>query len=154
MTWQSKRKVVRVTDVNPQHGYLLFAAWLVALASTLGALFIGEIMGKMPCILCWYQRIGMFPLAVLLGMGLFRADANVKYYALPFSIGGLLIAAFHSLLYFGILPDAVKPCQQNGPSCSSLDMTILGGLPIPLLSTAAFSIITFLLFMTGRKRTP
>ena len=52
-----------------QHSWnSLFIAWLVALAATLGALFIGEIMGQVPCQLCWYQRIAMFPLALILGV--------------------------------------------------------------------------------------
>jgi disulfide bond formation protein DsbB len=145
---------INVSKINRISTQTLFAAWLVALASTLGALFIGEIMGKMPCILCWYQRIGMFPLAVLLGIGLFREEAQVKYYALPFSLAGLGIAVFHNLLYFGILPESIRPCAQNGPSCTSMDMTILGGLPIPLLSAVAFTLITILLFITRRKHTP
>ncbi|MGV8637645.1 disulfide bond formation protein B, partial [Pseudomonas aeruginosa] len=45
---------------------LLLLAWLVALVSTLSALFIGEVMGQAPCVLCWFQRAFMFPLAVVL----------------------------------------------------------------------------------------
>ena len=48
----------------------LFLAWLLALVATAGALFLGEVMGKTPCVLCWYQRIAMFPLVLVLGMGL------------------------------------------------------------------------------------
>ena len=52
----------------------LFLAWLVALLATAGALFLGEVMGKTPCALCWYQRIAMFPLALILGVGLLEPD--------------------------------------------------------------------------------
>ena len=48
----------------------LTAAFLIALAATLGALFIGEVLGQMPCTLCWYQRIAMFPLVPILGLSL------------------------------------------------------------------------------------
>ena len=48
----------------------LFVAWLIALLATAGALFLGEVMGMVPCVLCWYQRIAMFPLVLVLGLGL------------------------------------------------------------------------------------
>ena len=61
----------------------LIGAWLIALVSTLGALFLGEVMGRTPCVLCWYQRIAMFPLAVVLGIACYLSDLNVRRYALP-----------------------------------------------------------------------
>lgn len=141
-----------MADIDKKSWNLLFIAWLVALAATFGALFMSEIMGRAPCILCWYQRIFMFPLSIILGIGLFKGDDNIKYYALPLSLGGLAVAVFHSLLYFKILPEAVITCDVNGPSCTNMDMTIWGGLPIPLLSTVAFIVTTFLLLMIWRKR--
>ncbi len=133
---------------------ILFVAWLIAMVATMGALFIGEIMGQTPCILCWYQRIFMFPLAIILGIAVYRFDFGVSRYALPLSIGGLGIAVFHSLLYFKLIPEDIKPCEASGPSCSSMDMTILGGLPIPLLSVISFLFITLLLITLWRKRIP
>src|SRR3546814_13952412 len=62
---------------------LLFAAWSIALAATLGALFIGEVMGQRPCTLCWHQRAFMFPLAVVLAVACFRSDPQAWRYALP-----------------------------------------------------------------------
>lgn len=124
----------------------LQAAWVVALAATLGALFVGEVMGQAPCVLCWYQRIAMFPLAILLGIAAFRGDRGVRVYALPLAVPGLGIAAFHSLLYAGVVPEAIEPCGA-GPSCASADMTILGGLPLPFLSLAAFAAIVLLLIL-------
>jgi len=126
-------------------------AWVVALAATLGALFVGEVMGQTPCVLCWYQRIAMFPLAVLLGIAAFRGDRGVRVYALPLAVSGLGIAAFHSLLYAGIVPEAIEPCGA-GPSCASADMTILGGVPLPFLSLAAFAAIVLLLVLPYRRK--
>lgn len=125
----------------------LFAAWMLALGATLGALFIGEIMGQAPCDLCWHQRAFMFPLAIILGIAALRNDFEVRNYALPLSFTGGLIAGFHSLLYAGVLPRAIEPCGV-GPSCSSAAMTILGGVPIPYLSASAFIAITVLLIGT------
>ena len=130
----------------------LFLAWLIALAASLGALFIGEIMGQPPCNLCWHQRAFMFPLAIILAVASFRGDASVSWYGLPLAALGAAIAAFHSLLYAGILPAAIEPCGRDGPSCSSADMTILGGLPLPYLSLAAFLIIALLLLLARRRR--
>jgi disulfide bond formation protein DsbB len=61
----------------------LTAAFLIALAATLGALFIGEVLGQMPCTLCWYQRIAMFPLVPILGLSLWRGDGMARTYGLP-----------------------------------------------------------------------
>ena len=127
----------------------LFAAWMVALAATFGALFIGEVMGQTPCNLCWHQRVFMFPLAVILAVATFREDLAIWRYALPIAALGWLVAAFHSLLYSGVIPEAIKPCGQ-GPSCSSAAMTILG-LPLPYISLAAFTAVAVLLLPASRK---
>ena len=129
---------------------LLFAAWIIALTATLGALFVGEIMGQTPCNLCWHQRIFMFPLAIILAVASFRCDPGIWRYALPIAAAGWLIAAFHTLLYIGVIPKTIEPCGQ-GPACSSADMTILGGLPLPFLSLAAFTGISALLVLAHRR---
>lgn len=141
-------RVERATDTT---WIPMFSAWIIALAATLGALFIGEVMGQTPCDLCWHQRAFMFPLVAVLGVAAIRSDGAAWVYALPLAAIGWLIAAFHNLLYFGILPTAIKPCGQ-GPSCSGDGMTILGSVPLPLLSLAAFTIIIALL-LTVRRRT-
>lgn len=130
---------------------LLCMAWAVAIVATLGALFIGEVLGKIPCNLCWYQRIFMFPLAAILGIATYRSDFGVWRYALPLSLSGLAVAVFHSLLFYKILPEAVKPCMAVGPSCSGADMMLWGALPLPLLSVAAFTFISINLFILVKR---
>lgn len=129
----------------------LTAAFLIALAATLGALFIGEVLGQMPCTLCWYQRIAMFPLAAILGMSLWRGDGVARPYGLPLAVAGLALAAWHSGLYSGWIPQAIAPCTRNGPSCTDQAQTILG-LPIPYLSLVAFAAILFFLLLPQGKR--
>ncbi len=131
----------------------LFSAWLVALAATLGALFIGEVMGQAPCNLCWFQRVFMFPLAVILGIAAFAGDLRVGRYALPLAILGWLIALYHSLLYLKLIPSPIQPCGA-GPSCSGEGMTILGGIPLPLISLAAFTSIAALITLSHRRSDP
>jgi disulfide bond formation protein DsbB len=94
----------------------------------------------------------MFPLAVMLAVASFFADARVWRYALPIAMFGWLIAAYHMLLYAGIIPAALEPCG-DGPSCSSANMRVLGFVPIPLLSLAAFSAIAALLEIIRRRST-
>ncbi len=129
---------------------LLYAAWGIALVATLGALFIGEVMGQAPCVLCWYQRAFMFPLAVILAIACFRSDGSVWHYALPMAVLGGLVASFHTLQYLELIPQALEPCGA-GPSCTGANMTILGTIPIPILSLGAFGAIGALLILL-RKR--
>lgn len=130
---------------------LLFAAWVVALVGSLAVLFIGEVMGQAPCVLCWFQRAFLFPLAVVLAVATFRSDFAAWRYALPLAAIGWLIAAYHVLLYAGVVPASIAPCSQQGPSCTDAAMTILGGLPIPALSLAAFTIIAGALILVWRR---
>jgi len=129
----------------------LMAAFLIALAGTLGALFIGEVLGQMPCTLCWYQRIAMFPLVPILGLSLWRGDGMARLYGLPLALAGLALAVWHSGLYAGFLPAPIVPCTENGPSCSGPAQIILG-LPIPYLSLAAFAAILACLILPKGKR--
>lgn len=131
---------------------IMTAAWLVALVATLGALFIGEVMGKTPCTLCWYQRIAMFPLAVILGIGALTSDPRAVRYALPLALAGLAVAAWHSAVFAGIAPQEIQPCTRTGPSCSG-DAMKLGPIPLPFLALAAFAMIAFLLVSVRRPMT-
>jgi len=128
----------------------LFWAWLVALASTLGALFIGEIMGQAPCSLCWFQRAFMFPLAVVLGVASLAGDTRAWRYALPLAVLGWLVAVFHTLRFTGVVPESLEPCGR-GPSCTGVDMTIFGNLPLPVVSLVAFTAIVVLLGQVRRR---
>ncbi|UVJ43630.1 disulfide bond formation protein B [Pseudomonas sp. LS1212] len=130
---------------------LLLLAWLLALFSTLAALFIGEVMGQAPCVLCWFQRAFMFPLAVILAVACYRSDFDVWRYALPLAGIGALLALSHSLLYAGLIPQRIQPCSATGPSCSDANMTILGGIPLPLVALGAFVLIAILLLIIRRR---
>jgi disulfide bond formation protein DsbB len=129
---------------------LVFSAWLVAAMSTLGALFLGEVMGFAPCVLCWYQRIFMFPLVFVLAVGLFPFDPRVTRYALPLAVVGWLIAAWHVLLTAGIIPESATPCTQGVP-CGLVQVEWFGFVTIPLLSLVSFTVINALLFITHKS---
>lgn len=118
----------------------LAAAWVVALVAALAVLFIGEVLGRMPCLLCWYQRAFMFPLAIVLGLGLWWRDARVGRYGVMLALGGGVFALWHMGLYVGFIPEPIRPCTAAGPSCTDENQLILG-IPIPFLSLIAFALI-------------
>lgn len=126
-------------------------AFLIALAATLGALFIGEVLGQMPCTLCWYQRIAMFPLVPILGLSLWQGDGAARLYGLPLALAGLALAGWHSGLYAGWIPQTTAPCTKDGPSCTDPAQVILG-LPIPFLSLIAFAVILACLILPKGNR--
>jgi disulfide bond formation protein DsbB len=130
---------------------IVFICWLVASVSTLGSLFFSEIMELAPCSLCWYQRIFMFPLVIILLIGLFPFDTNIIKYALPLAIIGWGFAFYHYLLYSGIIPESIQPCSQ-GVSCSETYLDLFGFLTIPMLSLISFSIIIGFLLILRRQR--
>lgn len=132
---------------------LVFASWAVASLATLGALFFSEVMELPPCVLCWYQRIFMFPLVIVLPLGLFPFDAKVVRYALPLALVGWAIALFHVLVVFGVIPEGLRPCTQGVP-CAEVQIQWLGFVNIPVLSLAAFSAIAALLFAARKRSLP
>jgi disulfide bond formation protein DsbB len=127
-------------DTTPRGWTLVFAAWLLATTSTLGALFLSEVVGVAPCVLCWYQRVFMFPLVFVLASGLFPLDRRVFRYAFPLAIGGWLVALFHVLLTHGVIPHELSPCRSGIP-CSQVEVMWFGFVTIPLLSLVSFTAI-------------
>ena len=133
--------------------YLLPLIFLAALTSTLGSLYFSEILKLPPCVLCWYQRIFMYPIAFISAVGLYKKDRSSAFYILPLALIGLAIAIYHNLLYYGILPESVQPCTL-GISCTTRQLDWLGFVSIPLLSLFAFIFIAAasLLFLRLSKK--
>jgi disulfide bond formation protein DsbB len=103
-----------------------------------------------PCVLCWYQRICLFPLVIILATGLFPFDKGVIKYSLPLAIAGWITAFYHNLLYSGIIPQDLQPCSK-GVSCTEKYIDLFGFLTIPMLSLISFSIIITLLILLKRR---
>ena len=129
---------------------LLFACWLIASAATLGSLFFSDVMGYAPCVLCWYQRICMYPLVLVFGAGLFSFDAGVVKYSLPLAVAGWLVALYHTLLYGGIIPKSIQPCSEGVP-CTEKYIELFGFLSIPLMSFLSFTVILAFLVILRRR---
>lgn len=129
---------------------LLFAAWLIAAVATAGSLFFSQVMEFAPCELCWYQRICLFPLVLLLARGLFPLDPGVVRYALPLAGLGALVAGYHVLVYEGVIPESLRPCAR-GVSCREEYIELFGFVSIPLMALLAFAAITGLLVAVSRR---
>lgn len=130
---------------------LLYLAWIIALIATVGSLFFSEVMDLPPCVLCWYQRIAMYPLVVIIGVGIVTNDARMKNYALPVCLIGLAISIYHNLLYYGILPESIAPCVE-GISCTSRQIEWLGFITIPLMALTAFGGVALCLILSNKSR--
>jgi disulfide bond formation protein DsbB len=122
----------------------LYLAWLVSIIATGGSLYFSEVMQFVPCNLCWWQRILMYPLVLLLGVASYTNDRGVARYALPLSIMGMGVSTYHYLgqKVPGFLPPSV--CR-GGVPCSGEYINWLGFITIPLLAFTAFTLITVIL---------
>jgi disulfide bond formation protein DsbB len=129
--------------------FFAYVAWAVALLSMLGSLFFSEVMKLPPCSLCWYQRICLYPLTLVIAVGIVLRDRRLVHYALPLVLAGLAIAVYHNLLYYGVIPETLSPCTAGVP-CSSRQIDWLGFIGIPLMSLAAF--VSLLLTLLAHHR--
>ncbi len=139
-------------------GRAMLWVFIVSLTATLGSLFFSEIAGYEPCKLCWYQRILMYPVALLSAVALIRKESWLIPYALVMSVIGQLIAAYHYFLQIGALynleVDKFAPCSAVGysASCTSIFQLKFGFITIPMMAFVAFSLITIILLIKSDKR--
>jgi disulfide bond formation protein DsbB len=120
---------------------LIYASWLVAIVATLGSLYYSNVLHLTPCVLCWYQRIFMYPLVLIIPIGIIKKDKILPWYVVVMSSFGALIALYHYLLQQGIIPDRLAPCEA-GISCTTKFVEYYGFITIPFLSLVAFALIT------------
>jgi disulfide bond formation protein DsbB len=131
---------------SPFNELLPYAAWVLAVLSVAGSLFFSEVMDLPPCVLCWYQRIAMYPLVLIIGIGIISKDGRWKVYALPLALIGLAIAVYHNLIYYGVIPESLTPCTQ-GVSCSERQIEWFGFITIPLMGVLSFLAISVFLML-------
>jgi disulfide bond formation protein DsbB len=129
--------------------YALWLAWLVAATAMAGSLYFSEVGGLVPCELCWYQRIAMYPLAILLFIAALRGDWGIRPYATALAGIGALIAAYHALLQrFPSLPSG--SCDPSNP-CSTIDLERFGFITIPVMALTGFVTILTMLWVIGSQ---
>ncbi|WP_019639861.1 disulfide oxidoreductase [Paenibacillus fonticola] len=126
--------------------YGIYFAWLVSMVATAGSLYLSEVLYYEPCKLCWFQRIFMYPLVILLGMAAFRNDRKILVYAIPLSIIGGSISTYHYAQQK--IPGLAQllPCKVGIP-CNVDYLNWWGFVTIPLMALVAFILITLCLFI-------
>lgn len=129
----------------------LYLVFLVSLMGMLGSLFFSLVWKLPPCEFCWYQRICLYPLVAISAVGIYKQDKNVFWYSIPLVIAGWLLAIYHNLLYWNIIPEAYAPCVA-GVSCTTKFFEWFGFITIPFLSFSAFTFILILLILAYPKQ--
>ncbi len=120
--------------------HLFFFSWVLSLLATSGSLFFSEVMKFIPCELCWYQRILMYPLVVLLGIAVVRKEYKQSLYGFVFAAIGGCISLYHYLI------QKVPALHELGSSCGIIPCNTdyinwFGFITIPFLALVAFIII-------------
>lgn len=130
--------MTRVSEwLNRNSMYIALAAAWIAFC---GSLYFSEVKGYVPCTLCWYQRILMYPLAGFILIGLLRKDWHLPYYTIPFSVFGLGVSTYHYLLEKTDIFAGTTVCRQ-GVSCTTQWINWFGFVTIPFLALIGFLVI-------------
>ena len=122
-------------------------ATMVATGATLGSLYFSEIRNFVPCEYCWYQRIAMYPLAIILLIATIRRDKNIIPYALTLSLAGFGISVYHYQLQ--LFPEQSSSCGLEA-ACTSRWIEVFGFVTIPLLALTSFAFVSMILIATPR----
>jgi disulfide bond formation protein DsbB len=131
----------------------MVVALLTAWVAMLGSLYFSLVSGFVPCDLCWYQRILMYPLTLIIATGLILRDRSLPKFVLPLSVLGMAVALYHYLLEKTTWFDGVEVCR-NGVSCTTMWINWAGFITIPFLSLTAFTIITVASILALRAGQP
>jgi disulfide bond formation protein DsbB len=127
----------------------LWLAFAIAAVATGGSLYLSGGAGFTPCTLCWYQRIAMYPLAVILGIAAWRRDVSVRIYVIPVAAIGALVSCYHILIErFPELQSG--SCDPNNP-CSLKWVEHFGFVTIPTMALAGFLALITVLALTPRS---
>lgn len=133
-------------------GYGLGLAWSMAVVATLGSLYYSQIAHFIPCEYCWYQRIAMYPLAIVLGIAFFKGDEAVRRYVYPLAVIGGSISAYHYLIQH--VPDlATGTCSTITP-CTAALVWKFDFVSIPLMALVSFAVIIATLMLDRTETTP
>lgn len=128
---------------------MLRLAFIISLFATIGSLYFSEVKELSPCNLCWYQRIFMYSIPLLIGISEWKKHNNVTIYVKVFSGIGLLLASYHVIIQTWQIKNPACGIETD---CSTIDVQYLGFLTIPMMSAFAFLIIFLCSFFTEKKK--
>ncbi|MEX2052303.1 MAG: disulfide bond formation protein B [Candidatus Paceibacterota bacterium] len=133
--------------------HFLWLGFLIAFSASFFSLVYSEIVGYVPCSLCWYARIFMYPMTLLFGTALYFNDRSVARYAWPLLVGGMLVALYHNFNYY-FADTSNLPCDASGISCYQQLVSIYGGyMSAPMMSLSSLiGILAILLVVHFYKK--
>ena len=130
-------------------GYELWCVFLVASIATGGSLFFSEIAGFIPCELCWYQRICMYPLSIITLLAALANDRRVARYLLPLPLVGAGVSVYHLLVENGVVEQA-RACLISAPGgCATKWINEFGYVTIPVLALTGFALCFAFLLLSA-----
>ena len=109
----------------------------VAGVSTLGSLYFSEVADFVPCRLCWFQRIAMYPIALIALVALIRRDRDARFYTVPLAVIGACISTYHYLIEWGVLSDT-ESCSLFGPACADVWFRRFGFVSLAFMALCGF----------------
>ena len=130
---------------------ILYIAWTFALVASMGSLYMSNVLHWTPCVLCWYQRIFLYPLVFVIGAGIIKKITDLEYLVLPLTVTGGAIAFYHSLLQYGIISEKFVVCT-SGVSCTEPYHILYPFITVPLLSLITFIAISLGMYIYHIKK--
>lgn len=133
-----------VKQLRLTHTHFILSAYAVTMFATIGSLIYSDVLGYNPCKMCWYQRIAMYPQAVLYLVALVNQDKRIRDYGLALSFVGMLLAAYHYLLQIGVITTTACSTVGFSISCSENFGMTFGYITIPMMALSAFTLISLI----------
>lgn len=133
------------------HKYILELLFWGVMSAVVGSLIYSNIIGFPPCDLCWYQRIFMYPQAIILLVAMRRRDKSVIDYLVPLSVIGAVIAFYQSLVQWGFSVGSIISCASVGSECAKVYVREFSYITIPFMSFSVFVYIIVLKFVYYHK---
>jgi disulfide bond formation protein DsbB len=137
----------RVKMYNFVHKYILELLFAGIMSAVIGSLVYSEIVGFPPCDLCWYQRILLYPQAIIVLMAMFRKDKSVIDYLVPLSVLGAIVSFYQSLVQWGFSFGSILDCTAIGGECAKIYVSEYSYITIPFMSFSVFVYIIVLKFV-------
>ncbi len=130
--------------------YNYYFVFIISLIATLGSLFFSEVAHLTPCLLCWYQRIFMYPQPLLLYMAFMRIEKTLTPYLILMNTVGAIIALYHIIIQH--MPNlSILPCRMGEVSCTTVQTAWYGYITIPVMAFTAFTLNILLLTLFNQK---
>jgi disulfide bond formation protein DsbB len=144
--WRRARRFL--VSVRP---LALYLAWLVASVAMIGSLYFSEVAHYEPCRLCWYQRIAMYPLAIILAIAVAIRDSAVRRYVVPIALIGAVISTYHYLIEWYPNLEGDGTCSVAVP-CTFVWFRRFGFVSLPYMALSGFLFIATFVSLRPKER--